>query len=46
MAEEFETFEIVHVPREENVCTYLLEKLTSTKKPGLNKIVIHEPLIL
>lgn len=32
----------MHVPREENSWPNLLEKLSNTKKPGLNIMVIYE----
>lgn len=37
-------FEIVHVPREENIRVDVLAQLASTKGPGLNKAVIQETL--
>lgn len=44
MSKRFKTFEIVHVPREENVWADFLAKFISTKKLGLNRTVIQETL--
>lgn len=37
-------FEISYISREENVRTDLLDRLASTKGPGLNRMVIQETL--
>jgi ribonuclease HI len=42
LAKQFNTFELVHVPIEQNSRADLLSKLTSTKKPGNNRTVIQE----
>lgn len=44
MVKKFKSFEIVHVLHGENVCANLLEKLSNTKKLGLNRTLIQETL--
>jgi ribonuclease HI len=39
---QFNTFELIFVPREQNSRADLLSKLASTKKPGNNRTMIHE----
>ncbi|GAU31015.1 hypothetical protein TSUD_393000 [Trifolium subterraneum] len=44
LAEQFDNFELIHVPRDQNSKADLLSKLASTKKPGNNKTVIQETI--
>ncbi|GAU41232.1 hypothetical protein TSUD_280320, partial [Trifolium subterraneum] len=44
LAKQFKTFELVHVPRDQNSRADLLSKLASTKKPGNNRTVIQETI--
>ncbi|MCH94258.1 gag-pol polyprotein, partial [Trifolium medium] len=44
LAEGFNTFELVYVPRDQNARADLLSKLASTKKPGNNRTVIQETI--
>ncbi|XP_058784142.1 uncharacterized protein LOC131658910 [Vicia villosa] len=44
LAQGFSEFEIIHIPREENIRDDVLARLASTKGPGLNKTVIQETL--
>jgi ribonuclease HI len=39
---QFNTFELIFVPREQNSRADLLSKLASTKKPGNNRTMIQE----
>jgi ribonuclease HI len=42
LRDQFNTFELIFVPREQNSRADLLSKLASTKKPGNNRTVIQE----
>ncbi|RDX78215.1 hypothetical protein CR513_41537, partial [Mucuna pruriens] len=44
LASSFESFTLLHVPRDKNECTYLLSKLASSQKEGLNRMVIQETI--
>ncbi|GAU31520.1 hypothetical protein TSUD_332960 [Trifolium subterraneum] len=44
LAEQFDNFELIHVPRDQNSRADLLSKLASTKKPGNNRTVIQETI--
>jgi hypothetical protein len=44
LAAQFEHFELIYVPREQNSRADLLSKLASTKKPGNNRTVIQETI--
>jgi ribonuclease HI len=44
LKEQFNTFELIYVPREQNSRADLLSKLASTKKPGNNRTVIQETI--
>ncbi|PNX86818.1 gag-pol polyprotein, partial [Trifolium pratense] len=44
LAKHFESFELVYVPREQNMRADLLSKLASTKKPGSHRTVIQETI--
>jgi len=44
LKESFEVFELVHVPREQNVGADLLAKLVSSGKGGRQRTVIQETL--
>jgi ribonuclease HI len=44
LAAQFEHFELIYVPREQNARADLLSKLASTKKPGNNRTVIQETI--
>ncbi|KAK2372840.1 hypothetical protein QL285_073931 [Trifolium repens] len=44
LASQFEHFELIYVPREQNARADLLSKLASTKKPGNNRTVIQETI--
>jgi ribonuclease HI len=44
LAAQFEHFELIYVPREQNARADLLSKLASTKKPGNNGTVIQETI--
>jgi hypothetical protein len=44
LKEQFNTFELIYVPREQNSRADLLSKLSSTKKPGNNRTVIQETI--
>jgi ribonuclease HI len=41
LKDQFNTFELIFVPREQNSRADLLSKLASTKKPGNNRTVIR-----
>jgi ribonuclease HI len=41
LKDQFNTFELIFVPREHNLRADLLSKLASTKKPGNNRTVIR-----
>ncbi|CAJ2678664.1 unnamed protein product [Trifolium pratense] len=44
LAKHFDSFELVYVPREQNMRADLLSKLASTKKPGSHRTVIQETI--
>ncbi|KAK2373754.1 hypothetical protein QL285_074768 [Trifolium repens] len=44
LAAQFEHFELIYVPREQNARADLLSKLASTKKPGNNRTIIQETI--
>jgi hypothetical protein len=44
LANHFNSFELVYVPREQNARADLLSKLASTKKPGSNRTFIQETI--
>ncbi|CAJ2652019.1 unnamed protein product [Trifolium pratense] len=44
LAKYFNSFELVYVPREQNMRADLLSKLASTKKPGSHRTVIQETI--
>src|ERR1044072_1893499 len=44
LKQEFQSFDIEHIPREKNERADLLAKLASTRKPGYNQSVIQETI--
>ncbi|RDX88965.1 Retrovirus-related Pol polyprotein from transposon 17.6, partial [Mucuna pruriens] len=44
MAASFDSFTLLHVPRDQNERADLLTKLASTRRKGLQRLVIHENL--
>jgi ribonuclease HI len=44
LANHFNSFELVYIPREQNARVYLLSKLASTKEPGSNRTFIQETI--